>query len=164
MRRITGITLYSAVAFLVMLPGSIVAQTDSGEEEALRKLQDDYAAAWDSHDAAAMASFWLEDGDTAGPDGRIVKGRPQIEQMHAEMHAGDFAPSKIALKVRAIRLVKPDVAVVDGESEITGAKDFFGKALPAMRALYTQVVVKQGDRWMVASHRVYVPPAPPPEE
>jgi len=165
MKTVFRVLFYGALACTLWLPVSLVAQTGTAEDEAaLRKLQDEYVVAWGNHDAAAIAGLWIEDGDSAGPDGRIVKGRQQIEQMHAEMHSGDFAPSTIALKVRAIRWIKPDVAVVDGEWEITGAKDFFGKALPAMRGLYTQVVVKQGDRWLAASHRAYVPPPPPPAE
>ena len=146
------------------LAGARAQGAPSQDEAALRKAQDDFATAWNNHDAQAMAMLWAEDGDWVGPDGGYIQGRQKIEDMLAEAHTGDWAPSKITVKVLGVRFLKPDVGVDNAEQEITGARDFFDSALPAQKVSATSIMVKKDGKWQTAVYRAFVPPPPPPED
>lgn len=64
----------------------------------------------------------------------------------------------------SVRFLKPDVAVVDGAWETTGAHTSSGKELPTLKGFYTLVLVKKKGRWLVASSRTMVPVSPPRPE
>ncbi len=143
--------------------GQAVARPQGGtpqDEEALRKMQEGFAAAWNQHDAAAMSMFWAEDGDWVGPDGNLVQGRVAVENYLAESHTGDWATSKLSVKVTGIRFLKPDVAVVNAEQEISGARDELDKPLPAQKVVATSVLVKKDGKWQTAVYRSFIPPPP----
>ena len=143
--------------------GQAVARPEGGspqDEEALRKVQEGFAAAWNQHDAAAMSMFWAEDGDWTGPDGNTAQGRAAVENLLAEAHTGDSATSKLAIKVNTIRFLKPDVAVVDAECQLTGARDELDKPLPAQKVVATSVLVKKDGKWQTAVYRAFIPPPP----
>lgn len=133
------------------------------DEEALRKVHEQFASAWNQHDATAMSVLWAEDGDWIGPDGYFVDGRARVENYLAEAHTGDWATSKIAVKVRSIRFLKADVAVVTADQEITGARDFFDNPIPTQKVVATSVVVSKDGKWLIAAYRAFIPPPPPSE-
>jgi uncharacterized protein (TIGR02246 family) len=166
MRR--TLSLVMAMAFIStlvwVLPEARAQGGSSGDEAALRKAQEDFAAAWNNHDAQAMAALWAEDGDWVGPDGNYVQGRQRIEDMLAEAHTGDWASSHLTVKVLGVRFLKPDVGVVNAEQEITGARDFFDNALPNQKVVATSIMVKKDGKWQTAVYRAFVPPPPPPED
>lgn len=159
-------TILLPLAVLAIVTASVAAPrpatqgSSSQDEEAIRKAQDQFAASWNQHDAAAMANLWTEDGDWIGPDGNFMQGRTKIENYLAEAHTGDWATSKNSLKVTGIRFLKPDVAVVNAEYEITGARDWFDKPIPVEKILATSVMVKQDGKWLNAVYRAFVPPPP----
>ena len=78
-----------------------------------------------------------------------------------------FNGSHLALKMRKIKFLRPDVAVVDTDAELHGYKSL-PKGLPASGAVLTArlnhvMVYGNGKWWIVASRNTYVPPPPPPE-
>ena len=160
------------VSFVVMIGvavafGALLANAQGGsseDEQAIRKLHQSFAEAWTNHDAQAMSMFWAEDGDFIGPDGQYMSGRERIENYLAEAHTGDFATAKLAITVKSIRFLKPDVAVVNGEAEISGGKDWYDKPMASQKAIATSVVVKKDGKWLTAAYRLFVPPPPPPED
>lgn len=132
----------------------------SQDEEALRKVQEGFAAAWNQHDATAMSMFWAEDGDWIGPDGNLVEGRAAVENYLAENHTGDWATSKLSVKVSGVRFLNPDVAVVNMTLEISGARDELDKPLSAQKVVATSVLVKKDGKWLTAVYRAFIPPPP----
>ena len=147
--------------------GAVLASAQGGsseDEQAIRKLHQSFAEAWTNHDAQAMAIFWAEDGDFIGPDGQFMSGRARIENYLAEAHTGDFATAKLGITVKGIRFLKPDVAVVNAEAEISGGRDWYDKAMASQKAIATSVVVKKDGKWLTAAYRLFVPPPPPPED
>lgn len=152
-------------ASVVFGAGLALAQGGSTQdEEAIRKLHQSFAEAWTQHDTQAMSMFWAEDGDFIGPDGQYMSGRGRIENYLAEAHTGDFATAKLAIAVKGIRFLKPDVAVVNAEAEISGGRDWFDKAMASQKAIATSVVVMKDGKWFTAVFRLFVPPPPPPQE
>ncbi len=56
-------------------------------------------------------------------------------------------------KIIRIHFPKKDVAVVDGEAILTVLKPFEGRSELIHR--YTDVMVKEGDRWLISDTRAY---------
>ncbi|MFB3920402.1 MAG: SgcJ/EcaC family oxidoreductase [Terriglobia bacterium] len=159
--------LVALTMFVAITLGARLALAQAGsaqDEEAIRKLHQSFAEAWTNHDATAMAKFWSEDGDFISPDGQFTSGRDRIENYLAEAHTGDFATAKLAITVKSIRFLKPDVAVVNAEDEISGGRDWFDKPMASQKAIATSVVVKKDGQWSTAAYRLFVPPPPPSED
>jgi len=164
MLKRVSVVVMMGVAFALGAGLALAQSGSSQDEEAIRKLHQSFAEAWTQHDTQAMSMFWAEDGDFIGPDGQYMSGRARIENYLAEAHTGDFATAKLAITVKGIRFLKPDVAVVNAEAEISGGRDWYDKAMASQKAIATSVVVKTDGKWFTAAFRLFVPPPPPPED
>jgi ketosteroid isomerase-like protein len=58
--------------------------------------------------------------------------------------------------VKAVRFVSADVALVDGEAVIEGFRTTAGTVMPPLRHRFTDVLVKEDARWLVAHVRAYI--------
>ena len=152
---LAAITILCALAVVSKSPGAWK------DEEAIRKLVAEFAAAWNQNDAKAMAMTWTEDGDFIQPGGRVTRGRAEIEKRLAEEHAFFYKGSNFVSAIDNIRFLKRDVAVVDGSWEASGAHAPNGKPLPPLKGLFTLVFVKRKGQWRVASSRTMVPARAP---
>ena len=87
--------------------------------------------------------------------GAVSRGRAEIERRTSELFSSYFKGSLLALKVRKTRFLKPDVAIVEIDAEVSR----FHKAPPAVfvdaekviRTRLLQVMVKSGGDWTIAS-------------
>jgi len=75
----------------------------------------------------------------------------------AEQFAGVYKGATIKITTASIRFLKPDVALVNGSFEVSGLQGLDGKELPVRKGLSTNVLMKQGDKWMIAALRGMVP-------
>lgn len=131
------------------------------DRQAIRKVQNDFAAAWNQADTKAMAGLWAENGDLINPFGREAKGRKAIEKLFAEERSTLAKDTNFAVRVRAVRFLKPDVVVVDCAWEVAGIHGADGSELPPLKGLYTAVMSKKQGQWQIAASRPMVPVAPP---
>ena len=60
------------------------------------------------------------------------------------------------MTVTTIKLVRPDVAVVDGDVEVTNTVGPDGKLLALMKHHTTEVLVKDGGKWLVSDNRGFM--------
>src|SRR5688500_12717710 len=82
-------------------------------EAAAQQLARDWEAAWNRHDAAALASLLDENADfitVRGPDGWL-KGRRQLQDDHAEKHKTRFAQSVWKTTRVHVKFLRPDLAL-----------------------------------------------------
>lgn len=93
--------------------GSPDAFDGSDVPGAVRAVVDAYGHAWNTHDAASVAAFFSEDADMVMGNGPRVNGRTAIQDWWGhyfgaidEQRTGTFA-------VESIRLIAPDVALVN---------------------------------------------------
>ena len=162
-------TLVIAVAVLgvVCFAGAAenpAPKTDAGKlksdivnEEAIRKLYEQFTAAWNKHDVAAMTSQWAEDGDHVEPDGQVAKGRDQVAALFTKEHASIFKNSHLELKIDTVWFITQDVALIDGTYELAGVVLPDGTAIPPRKGrLSTNLLNEQGRWWIVAS-RLMIP-------
>jgi uncharacterized protein (TIGR02246 family) len=122
--------------------------------KAIRKSRAEFVAAWNSHDAKRIASFWDEEGgDFVDPTGLLVEGRAKIERLEIEAHSTVFKEARLSSPVKRIRFAKENVAVVDGSYKIVNAKAGDGRSLPPLDGLYSTVLLKRGGKWRYFAHR-----------
>lgn len=145
-------SIHCAFIALVALAVPAAARGDDGTE-AVRARVATYQAAYNRHDAAAVAEHWSEEAVYVRESGERVRGRAAIRKVFEEIFAAD-PELRLRVTVHELRLVTPDVAIEDGAVEITG----FG---PDLESTYTAVNVKKNGVWYLDSVRETDSPAPP---
>jgi ketosteroid isomerase-like protein len=150
----------SAVAFVGIL---FAAARSPGQEppadEALklaRKLTEEGAATFSKADARAMAAYYTEDAivflqgkNDAGYSVKEYDGRAEIERLYADFFK---EPATIQAKntVDYARLLSPDLLVIAGTFEPNQL------AAKPLKLPFYQVRVKQGEKWLIHSVRIFV--------
>jgi uncharacterized protein (TIGR02246 family) len=123
---------------------------DAGREadaDVIRGMARDFAAAFNKHDARAVAAQWTEQGECVDADGETVRGRSDIEKAFADFFRAS-PTAKIQVLVRSIRFPAPDMAIEEGVlRQVNSVKD-----LPSS-TLYSATHVRSGGKWLTAVSR-----------
>jgi len=132
--------------------------------EEVRRLLDRQMDAWNQGDAAAYAEDASEEIWFTNILGQTRTGRREFLERHAEILAGIFRGSRLEQETLRLRLLAPDVAMVESAVRLTGFRALPSGIAPAQDgALHTrllQVLVRQEGQWRVATyHNVAVSPA-----
>jgi uncharacterized protein (TIGR02246 family) len=140
------------------LPPGVVPPSDAvaaAEEPLIRKVIDAEEDAWNRGDVKAFAARFQEEGSFTDMFGTVSRGRKELESRHAALFASYFKGSLLALKVRKVRFLRPDVAIVDIDTEVTGfhkpPSGIYVDAEKVIRTRLVQVMVKAGNEWAIAS-------------
>lgn len=139
---LVGVLLTVALTFLMAAPATM----QSGDEDAIRKLSQDFTAALNKGDAKAAAALFTADGDYVSSTGVTGRGAAEIEKMVSSQAAGAFKGLTFKTMIAGVRVVKPDVAISNGSFESSTRK-----------GLVTMVTVRDGGRWRIAALRAMVP-------
>lgn len=153
---ILACVLLMTVASLISLPAT--ARTQTGDTAMIQNLIGSFTAHWHDSDARGLAMFWISNGDFINPDGQYLKGRDQIQGFYAQAFSMGYAGSEATATVDRIRFLKPDLALVDGRFEISGAVSKDRQSLPIEKGYYTALVEKESGRWWIVSNREMEPP------
>jgi len=144
------------VLFSLNLPASSAAQTLGPDA-----LVDGFLRAFNTHDAKAFGSLFTEDADWVSVAGIRVKGRAGIQAEHEKAFTTFFKSATLASTGTTVRLVRPDVAVVHFNWELTGQVDKEGKVAAPRRGVITIVATKEEDQWRITAGQntnTFVPP------
>jgi uncharacterized protein (TIGR02246 family) len=136
-----GRPVSTVAASTAVAPGAAEA------ENAIRAAAEQFVAAFNKHDAKAVAALWAADGDYLDETGTLSTGRDAIEKYYADYFTKEHEAT-IAVEVDAIRVLGPDTAVEDGSSAVTATPH----AAPIL-GRYTVVHVKRDGAWQMASVR-----------
>jgi uncharacterized protein (TIGR02246 family) len=140
-------------------------ETASVNEVAIQKIISDGTEAWNRGDAKAYSQNFQEEGGFTNVLVMVFYGRRDFEHRHAELFSTIFKGSALAQSIRKIRFLRPDVAVVDVDTEMTG----YTKMPPGVQAVpdgilrtrLQEVLVKENGCWWIAAyHNVDVKPLP----
>lgn len=148
----TNRTLRACFALALVASSGLRAEEDEQDPSiaGLAKAASEFVAAYNDKDAAALAAFFIEDGemlDLSGVD--RLSGRDEIKAHYEEVFAAKNAPS-MALEVNSVRLVAPNLAIEDGTVHLTPP----GDNLPPRSTDYTAVLMKNdAGNWQIASTR-----------
>lgn len=147
---------------LSILPAAIAGAAEISDDD-VKQIEAEVAAyveAFNAKDAAALAQHWSESGAYVRPgDGTRLLGREAI-QKEFEAAFAEEPEAVLAVTVRTIRFVTPDVALEEGTAEVSLLAD----KLPS-RTDYTAVHVKRDRQWQIDSIReTQLPPSNQAEE
>jgi uncharacterized protein (TIGR02246 family) len=143
-----GVVVALGVALALMnFQGSTgAADPPKNDEQGILKAMQVYEAAFNKGDLDAVMAFWTPDGEFISDDGKATRGRDAI----AAQTKRSFTEHKglsIKLTNKAIRFVKPDVALQDGIVTMT-AQD-----KPSDTGPFMSVWTKIDGKWLLASVR-----------
>ena len=119
----------------------------SGAETAIKEHFKDFDQAWDKHDAKAVAAFYTEKAEIVTESGQTFSGRDGIEQCLSNGFDNSLKDSTLTITVQKVRLIKPDVALVDSDLQIKEG-DADSNSLHLV-----SILVKQDGKWMTETSR-----------
>lgn len=149
-----------AAAVLVPVAALAVAAGRLDDTQAVKKNAEDFAKAWNSHNAATLAEFWARDGDLICPMQDVNKnGRTEVQGYFKEQFASGqpLANSNIDITKDDVRFITPDVALQDLDVKITGCTDSSGTAQGPMEQHVVVISKKEGGDWKFAAARPGMP-------
>jgi len=119
----------------------------ASDETAVRALYQQLLDAWNRRDAHAFAALVAEDGNVIGFDGSQMNRRAEIETQIGQIFADHQTAAYIG-KIREVRLVTPDVAIVraivgmvpPGQTDLN----------PAVNSVQSLVAAKHEGTWHIA--------------
>jgi len=132
-------------------------QTASGPiQDTVQKAVQNYMDAWNTHDVHAVAMTYTEDCDFVNNFGALTHGRAEMEATFGPFMAGPYSNTVQTGHIRTVRYLKPDVAAVDVDWEMTGAKNPDGSVRPTRKGIHTLILIKQSDgAWLIAMMHVH---------
>jgi len=116
----------------------------------------DFANAWNTHDMDALAILFHEDGTFVNVVGSYEKGREEIRQSHAAIHASFYKDSVLRAEVLDARELVPGVIVAHVTNELEGDARAPGQTA---RTLATYVIEQRAGLWkFTAAHNTRIAP------
>jgi uncharacterized protein (TIGR02246 family) len=96
----------------------------AADERAVAKVIADRQVAWNTGDAEGYARLLTADADLSSSSGQIARGRDAVIRLYLNQRDGVFAGAMSSMKVIQTRMIRPDVAIVDVDRELTGLKAY----------------------------------------
>ncbi len=131
------------VALVVVLFTIPLARAGSQAEDkaAIERRIRSYTAAFNAHDAKALADHWAPGAVYVNPlSGTEVRGRAAIEKEY-ESILKELGKTKLAVDVKSIRFISPNVAIENGTTKLVHPD---GKV---EKSRYTAVHIKRDGTW-----------------
>ena len=119
--------------------------------EAVDQLLGEMAEAWNAGDARAYGARFCPDVTFTNTDGTVDLGRDEVVRHAGEAFQGVLAGTKLSLAVRKLRLVRPDVAVADLDTRVSGMQVAGNGPGGEVRISQMLVLVKEDDRWWITA-------------
>ncbi len=124
---------------------------NDGDQRAIKSIEASWESAWNRHDMKALGALVAEDIDFVTVAGNWLKGRAEFEKHHVRVHEMQFKDSVWTAGDVRIRFLKPDVAVVHVNWGLKGDRDPDGTPRQPRRGIFTRVVTKHGDKWLIVA-------------
>jgi uncharacterized protein (TIGR02246 family) len=127
--------------------------TQMAASEAVDQLLGEIAEAWNAGDARAYGARYCPGGTFTNTNGTIDMGRDEVVRTAEEAFQGPLAGTKVSLAVRKLRLIRPDVAVADLDTRVSGMHAAGNGPCGEVRISQMLVLVKDdGHWWITAQH------------
>ncbi len=130
-------------------------------EAAIAGVLEARRTAWNAGDLDGYRNLLTEDADVVSATGRKSAGRDALIALSAEQKRQPSYRDAVitATQIQAIRLLTPDVALVDATYRMTGVRIPADSEPRPVAGPIMFVMVMQGDAWWIASIRAW-PPSP----
>src|SRR5262249_17458844 len=142
-----------AVVALMVISNPALAQNQEATA-ALRGRVEAFQTAWNAHDAAAVAAFFVDDADQIMGSGAVTKGRSAIEPWWRDQFAAMAKGEKLQLVATDVRMVSPDVGLINTDATTTGRHKSNGEFKSDEHDRGTWVMVRRDNRWLISALRV----------
>jgi uncharacterized protein (TIGR02246 family) len=144
--------LAPTAALIVLLTICAYASPDSVDGQ-FRPVLATFHETWNGHDARAFAAMFAADGLITTVGGTRIQGREQIERYLQPLFTGPiFKDSTHEATIKSARLVSPDIAIIDLDWGMTGARSRDGSPRPLRKGTLNWVVIRRNGRWEIVSY------------
>jgi uncharacterized protein (TIGR02246 family) len=146
----------------------VTASTEDADRAAIAQVIADEDAAWAGGDAVAYSRRITPDCVFTNIFGMVFAGHAGFEAQHARIFSTIYRGTMLRQTIGHLRFVRPDVAVVNTTTRMTGVSHWPAGLQPQDGALVTrllQILVKDGGEWKIESYHnvdAKTPPGPPP--
>ena len=123
-----------------------VSEADAASVKAVVAGYDD---AFNKHDAHAVGALFADEGDFTNMRGASKHGRKDIEQNYGNLFNGALRIVHRTDTVKNVRFITPEVAEMDADWEMTGAKAADGSDLPVRKGGLDWVIAKVSGQWLI---------------
>jgi uncharacterized protein (TIGR02246 family) len=136
--------------FLLLLLAATSNAQSKADEEAVRRLPQDFCDAWAMHDGHELAKIMADDVDFVTVATTYLHGRGDFEKFHVRLLSGRFKDASITRLETTVRFLRPEMAVVHWSWKIEGDKTFDGTPRREPRyGMMTMVAEKRKGTWLV---------------
>jgi uncharacterized protein (TIGR02246 family) len=154
LNRLLNRSKFVLVAFLLfsLTPTISRAQKPPNSDQDSAAIKQAVAAwedAWNRHDAHATAMRYAEDGDFSSTTAVDSHGWKELEEHYNSIFTTFLKNAQRKDTVRSIRFLTPDIASVDIDWQMTGAKTRDGQDVPTRKGLLTWIVTRHGADWLI---------------
>ena len=166
MHKLFFFVTFAAVAVLISCQPAAEQATEeapakesmeSSVEAGQQAIIEAFEVAWNAGDAAAVAAQYTADADSSGPDGEMYSGREEIAKRYAMLFETIYSGTTVSIHTTNLRELDEGVALVHGSFEVSGIAGAEGEEMPAQKGLYTNILVQEGDQWLITSLRSWFP-------
>jgi hypothetical protein len=155
---------FRAWRFLVCLVASLIAgevhaQAAASNDREAQGFVAEYVKAWNAGNVEALNKMWAANGELVDAQGVTVDRKALLAN---RLGKSDGQRPALAIELNKVRLLEPNVTLVDGESKLAGSN---GSAL--QRTRFVGVLVNENGAWRIRLIRqLSTRPAPqsPPAE
>jgi uncharacterized protein (TIGR02246 family) len=137
------------VSFSARLSWAQMHSNMDADSAAIKQCVAAWEDAWNRHDAHATAMAYVEDGDFSSTTGIPSHGWKELEAHYNEIFTTFLKDAHRTDTVKSIRFLGPDIASVDIDWQMTGARTRDGKDAPNRKGLLTWIVTKHNGQWMI---------------
>jgi len=158
--------------------GALQAQSNTAEEQAIRKVLRGMHDALDARDFKAFGQFFAEDAEFVNVTATLAIGRDAIVELHIRSQNGVFKgidwkslEAQMPERVVSIRFLRPDVAIAHVQLDpgdcppCAAAATAMHAPKPAKgsRQVMSSVLSKHGDQWLIdlVQNNVWIRPDTP---
>ena len=115
------------------------------DEKAIQQLFSTLVATWNAHDMKAHCAVIAPDADFVNVNGWWWRGRDEIERQHSTAHQTVFKTTEAMISPKKIRMLKPDVAIVQASWRVSGDV----RSKDPRDYMMTYVLRKRGREWFI---------------
>ena len=154
-------TVTASILLLLCLSASWAQQqssTKDADSAGIKQSLNDWATAFNRHDAHASVQAFTEDADMVSIAGLRYHGRQAIEDHYSKTFSTTLTNAHRTDAVESIRFLSPEIAAVDDGYELTGSTSKVpgdNSVVPTRKGYYQLIYVKEHGQWLIAvSHEI----------
>jgi len=142
----TILTIYTII--ILCACAAFAQKTESKDEAMIRANVEQMVKGWNMKSGAEFAKPFAENSDYVVINGMHIKGRADNAKGHQQIFDTIYKDSSLVATVKQIRFLRPDVALVHGESNLTFKNN--GKEQKGSGYI-TLVMTRENGKWEIAA-------------